>query len=99
MQPAQQQGRRMPSMSSVRTRCMCSLLVSDFLTDITQQIHSFLASGVMSSHAVNAFLSEVREARKSAGSLWTVPGEIFSLVEVSIFVNYFSMNWDMILGQ
>ena len=53
-QPGQQQGRRIPSLSSVRTRSMCCLLVSGLLTEMTQQIHSFRASGVMSSHFARA---------------------------------------------
>ena len=40
---------------------------SGFLTEITQQIHSFRASGVMSSHFARATGSEMRTFRKSAG--------------------------------
>jgi len=54
---------------------MCCLLVSGFLTEITQQIHSLRASGVMSSHFASAAGSEMRTFRKSAGTLCTVPGE------------------------
>jgi hypothetical protein len=72
----QQQGRRIPSLSSVRTRSMCCLLVSGFLTEITQQIHSLRASGVMSSHFARAAGSEMRTSRKSAGTLCTAPWEI-----------------------
>jgi len=52
--PAQQQGRRFPSMSSVRTLWTRLLLVSCFLAFSTQQIHSLRASGVISSHRANA---------------------------------------------
>src|SRR5579859_837511 len=54
---------------------MCCLLVSGFLTEITQQIHSLRASGVMSSHFARATGSEMRTFRKSAGTLCTAPGE------------------------
>src|SRR6266852_3526552 len=53
---------------------MCCLLVSGFLTEITQQIHSLRASGVISSHFARATGSEMRTFRKSAGTLCTAPG-------------------------
>jgi len=59
---------------------MCCLLVSGFLTEITQQIHSLRASGVMSSHFARANESEMRTFRKSTGTLWTAPGEIAFLL-------------------
>jgi hypothetical protein len=55
---------------------MCCLRVSDFLTEITQQIHSLRASGVISSHFARAAGSEMRSFRKSAGTLCTAPPEI-----------------------
>jgi|SRR5579863_7468700 len=55
---------------------MCCLLVSGFLGEITQQIHSLRASGVMSSHFARATASAMRAFFKSAGTLCTVPGEI-----------------------
>jgi hypothetical protein len=55
---------------------MCCFLVSGFLTEITQQIHSLRASGVMSSHAARAAESEVRALRKSGGTLCRAPPEI-----------------------
>jgi hypothetical protein len=55
---------------------MCCLLVSGFFTEITQQIHSLRASGVISSHFAHAAESEMRTFRKSAGILCTEPGEI-----------------------
>ena len=66
----------MPSLSSVRTLSTCCFLVSGFLTDTTQQIHSLRASGVISSHFSRAAGSEIRVFRKSAGILCTVPLEI-----------------------
>ena len=59
---------------------MCSLLVSGFLTEMAQQIHSLRASGVRLSHAASAFGSEVKASRKSAGTLCTTPSEISFLV-------------------
>src|SRR6516225_8302944 len=59
---------------------MCCLRVSGFLTEITQQIHSLRASGVISSHFALATGSEMRTLRKSAGKLCTAPGEIALLV-------------------
>ena len=70
----------MPSLSSARTRSMCCLRVSGFLTEITQQIHSLRASGVMSNHSARAIASETRAFRKSAGTLCTAPREIAFLV-------------------
>jgi len=55
---------------------MCWLLVSGFFTEITQQIHSLRASGVMSSHFARAAESEMRAFRKSAGTECTIPCEI-----------------------
>ena len=43
--------------------------VSDFLPDITQQIHSLRASGVISFHVVCAAGVEARAFRKSPGIL------------------------------
>ena len=83
MQPIQQQGRRIPSLSSVRTLSTCCFLVSGVLTEMTQQIHSLRASGVMSSHFANAAASEARVLRKSAGISCTVPAEtLFELVPI-----------------
>jgi hypothetical protein len=69
----------MPSFSSDCTRSTCCFRVSGFLTEITQQIHSLRASGVMSSHAARAAGSETRARRKSGGILWTTPLESFLL--------------------
>src|SRR3989344_1288152 len=43
--------------------------VSSFLPEITQQIHSFRASDVMSSHTAWAGLAEAMAFRKSLGNL------------------------------
>jgi len=67
---------------------MCCLLVSGFLTETTQQIHSLRASGVISSHFANATGSEMRTSRKSAGKLCTAPGESAFLVMGFILHRY-----------
>lgn len=79
-QPAQQHGRRFPSKSSETTLCTWSLRVPGLLTEIVQQIHSFRASGVMSSHAASAFELEVRTSCKSAGTVCTTPRAIFLII-------------------
>lgn len=73
MQPAQQQGRRFPSSSSVIVLSICFVLVSSFLVVIVQQIHSLRASGVISSHAFSAEGADIRAFRKSWGSLCATP--------------------------
>jgi hypothetical protein len=67
---------------------MCCFLVSGFLTEITQQIHSLRASGVISSHFARAAASAMRAFRKSAGTLCTAPGEIAFLVIDCILQGY-----------
>jgi hypothetical protein len=44
------------------------------LAEITQQIHSFRASGVKSSQAARVVACEPTALRKSAGILCTAPG-------------------------
>jgi len=75
-QPGQQHGRRIPSFSSEHTLSTCWRLVSSFFTEMVQQIHSLRASGVRSSQAVNAFASDARAFRRSAGRSCTTPWEI-----------------------
>src|SRR5256885_6397218 len=82
IQPYQQQGRRMPSLSSVRTLSTCCLLVAGCFTEMVQQIHSLRARGVKSSHIVRASASEARVFRKSSGKSWTTPPEMSLLVVV-----------------
>lgn len=57
-------------------------LVSASFPDVTQQIHSLRASGVVSSHVASAFGVDARASFKSAGSLCIVgiPSEIPFLV-------------------
>ena len=54
---------------------MRCLRVSSFLPDVTQQIHSLRASGVISAHRLLAAASDSMALRKSEGSLWIVPPE------------------------
>src|SRR6202158_3882430 len=59
---------------------MCCLLVSGLLTEMTQQIHSLRASGVIFSHFARAAGSEMRTFLKSAGTACTAPRETALLV-------------------
>ena len=74
--PGQQQGRRFPSLRLEHPHSIRRLRVSAFLADSIQHIHSLRASGVISSHAVNAFGSDVSAFFKSAGTRCTTPLEI-----------------------
>ena len=47
--------------------------VSSFLAEVTQQIHSFRASGVMAAQRLFAAASDSMALRKSGGSLWREP--------------------------
>ena len=71
-------GGHRPSLpGSLMTRPTSSALVSGFLLERVQQIHSLRESGVISSHAAQAFESEDSAFRRSAGSSCAVPPEIF----------------------
>jgi hypothetical protein len=48
---------------------MRRFLVSSFLAEVTQQIHSFRASGVMAAQRLLAAVSDSMARRKSDGSL------------------------------
>lgn len=52
---------------------MRRFLVSSFLADVTQHIHSLRASGVMLAHTSTTVASDSIALRKSAGILCTVP--------------------------
>lgn len=58
---------------------MRRFLVSSFLAELTQQIHSFRASGVISAQSPLAAASDSMALRKSGGRLCTVPPEIVKL--------------------
>ena len=72
-QPTQQQGRRLPSSNSVITRSTWRRLVSGFTAVMVQQIHSFRANGVRSSHRSAADSSAIKALFKSPGNACTVP--------------------------
>jgi hypothetical protein len=59
---------------------MRRFLVSSFFADVTQQIHSFRASGVIAAHRLVAAPSDSMALRKSAGILWTAPPAIALVV-------------------
>lgn len=88
-QPAQQHGRRFPASSSVAVLSMWFFLVSGFLVDIVQQIHSLRASGVMSSHLSKTDSSAIRMSFKSWGSLWGTPSEIVVFAINTFYICYF----------
>ena len=72
-QPGQQHGLRIPPRILSRPTSMRRFRVSSFLAEVTQQIHSFRASGVMVAQRPFAAASDSMALRKSAGSLWIVP--------------------------
>jgi len=76
MQPAQQHGRRFPSLSSEITLVTCSFLVAAILTEIVQQIHSLRANGVRPSHTARALESAISAFRKSIGRSCATPEAI-----------------------
>jgi len=80
MQPAQQQGRRIPPLSFESAFSIRIFLVSAFLPDITQQIHSLRASGLISSHTARAFGDELSTLFKSAGILCGSDIEVFMMI-------------------
>ncbi len=88
-QPDQQHGLRIPSLSSEHTLSACCLLVSSFLTETVQHIHSLRANGVISSHFSFAAGSDARAFLKSSGNLCTVPAEIVFLAIV------FCLTWSL----
>jgi hypothetical protein len=56
---------------------MRRFLVSSFFADVTQQIHSLRAKGVISDQSLFTVESDSMTVLKSAGSSWTVPSESF----------------------
>lgn len=72
-QPGQQQGRRFP-LERFSFACLRRFArVSSFLAEVTQQIHSLRASGVISSQVARMVGVAKIVARMSAGSLCTAP--------------------------
>ena len=82
--PAQQHGRRIPPLSLDSAFSIRITHVSAFLPEMTQQIHSLRARGVIPSQRVCTFVIEVMAFCKSAGILCTVPEEI-CFVDIRVF--------------
>lgn len=66
--PTQQHGRRMPLFIFESAFLMRIFLVSAFAPDVTQQIHSLRASGVISSHSDTTDFSDLMAFCRSAGN-------------------------------
>src|SRR5947207_2297830 len=96
MQPAQQHGLRIPPFNFESPFLMRIVLVSAFLPEMTQQIHSLRASGVMSSHTARAAGVEIRAFRRSFGIVCTTPPDI-ALLLIRVFYQIRSNN--SVLGQ
>ena len=74
----------MPSASCVHTRSTWFSRVSGCFTEVTQQIHSLRASGVMSSHAARASGDASSALRRSAGIGCRAPADnLFLLIDRS----------------
>lgn len=84
-QPAQQHGLRIPPLSFESAFSIRMALVSAFLPDVTQQIHSLRASGVMSSHTARAAGAPISSFRKSFGSVCIAPPASFSWIIRSFY--------------
>ena len=81
-QPAQQHGLRIPPFSLESDFSIRIFLVSAFLPEMTQQIHSLRASGVISFQI--ALAEEALMAfRKSSGTLCIVPIMFFLTINLS----------------
>lgn len=80
IQPAQQQGRRIPARSFDRPTSIRRCRVSGFLASRIQQIHSLRASGVISSQRACALGVSINALRQSAGTVCTTPVAILFLV-------------------
>lgn len=77
-QPGQQQGRRLPARSSSTTRWIRRMRVASCFAEMTQQTHSFRASGVRPFQAACVVASEASASDKSAGILCTLPAVTLS---------------------
>ena len=97
-QPAQQQGRRIPPLSLERAFWMRISLVSAFLPEVTQQIHSLRARGVMSSQIDCVALVEATAFRRSTGRVWTCLAEAFGVVRAApVEVGFLGMGLGLVL--
>lgn len=74
----------MPPVSFESAFSIRIILVSDFLPEVTQHIHSLRASGVISFHTACAGGVDIRALCKSVGNLCTAPVELlFLIIELS----------------
>jgi hypothetical protein len=78
--PAQQQGLRLPAASSAFVLLSRWFLVSNFLADSIQQIHSLRASGVIFSQAARTVSSAIKTCFRSTGTLCTTPPAILIII-------------------
>lgn len=78
--PAQQHGRRIPPDIFEIAFSIRIVRVSANFPDVTQQIHSLRASGVISCQSASTFDDTEIACLKSAGNLWMVPDEIVFVV-------------------
>lgn len=62
---------------------MRRLLVSSFLAELTQQIHSLRANGVIAAQIRWTSASDAMALRKSAGNSWTTPPAMELLISSS----------------
>ena len=67
-QPSQQHGLRIPPRILSRLTSIRRFLVSSFLAEVTQQIHSFRARGVIAAQRLLTTASDSMALRKSPGS-------------------------------
>lgn len=83
----------MPPLSFESAFLMRIFLVSAFFPDMTQQIHSLRARGVMSFHIANAAGVEASAIRKSCGMLCTTPPEIAVLAIQPVYQKVFVLSY------
>lgn len=93
MQPIQQHGLRIPPLSFESVFSIRIPRVSAFFPEITQQIHSLRARGVISSHTARARGEAVRAFRKSSGSLCTVPVEGYALTIRPCYQSFYELGF------
>lgn len=79
-QPGQQQGLFLPFRISSESRKTCAFLVSDFLTIVTQQIHSLRARAVNLFQLSSSSLLARKVSFRSSGISCTVPDKIMTSV-------------------
>ena len=76
----------MPSRILSMPTAMRRLRVASCFAEMTQQIHSFRARGVISDQRPFAVALDSMAFRKSAGSLWTAPSARFGVLMLRIAV-------------